>query len=134
MYSFLHYCRFYSVLKHSRRYVLYNWLATNEFQLLIKKYWLNVITFWGDNLCHRYHLDFLHMNYQWPLWEPTSHGSHLYTQLRDSSRLPFPWTFSYTSFSSFTISGTPYRIFLLFLPWFPRHFDLVVIEQHQKSV
>ena len=29
--------------------------------------------------------------------------------------------------------GAPYRIFLLFLPWLPCHFYLVVIEQQQQS-
>ena len=54
---------------------------------------------------------------------------HLQTQLQDGS----PITFSYISFSSFTFTGTPYRIFLLFLPWLPCHFYLVVIEQEQKD-
>ena len=32
---------------------------------------------------------------------------------------------------SFTFPGTPYRIFLLCLPWLPCHSYLVVIEQQQ---
>ena len=34
---------------------------------------------------------------------------------------------SYLLFSSCTFPGTPYRIFLRFLPWLPCHFDVVVI-------
>ena len=49
-------------------------------------------------------------------------------QLQDG----FLLTFSYIFFSSFTFPGTPYRIFLLFLPWFFCHFYLVVIEQQQQ--
>ena len=35
--------------------------------------------------------------------------------------------------SSFTFPGTPYRIFLPYLPRFPCHFYLVVIEQNQLT-
>ena len=38
------------------------------------------------------------------------------------------------SFSSFTFPGAPYWIFLLFIPWLPCHFYLVVIEQQQKQL
>ena len=58
---------------------------------------------------------------------------HLQTQLQDSSRLTFSWPFYYISFSSFTFPGTPYRIFLLYLPSLPCHFYLVVIEQRQHT-
>ena len=34
---------------------------------------------------------------------------------------------SLISFSSFTLPGAPYRIFLLFFPWLPCHFYPVVI-------
>ena len=50
------------------------------------------------------------------------------TELQDGSRLPF----SYIFFSSFTFPDAPYRIFLLFLPWIPCYFYLVVIEQQLK--
>ena len=33
---------------------------------------------------------------------------------------------SLISFSSFTFPDAPYQIFLLFLPWFPCHFNLVI--------
>jgi len=33
--------------------------------------------------------------------------------------------------SSITFPGTPYRIFLLFLPWLPCHFHFVVIKHQQ---
>ena len=39
---------------------------------------------------------------------------------------------SLISFSYFTFPGVPYRIFLLFLPWLPCHFYLVVIEQQHS--
>ena len=39
------------------------------------------------------------------------------------SRLTFSVPFSYISFYSFTLSGAPYRIFLLFLPRLPYHFN-----------
>ena len=50
---------------------------------------------------------------------------HLQTQLEDGYRL----TFSSNSFSYFTFPGTPYRIFLRFLPWLPCLFYLGVSEQ-----
>ena len=40
---------------------------------------------------------------------------------------------SLISFSSFTFPGAPYRIFLLFLPWIPCHFHLVVITTKTTS-
>jgi len=40
---------------------------------------------------------------------------------------------SLISFLSFTFPGAPYRIFLLFLPWLPSHFNLVVIEQQHMT-
>ena len=68
------------------------------------------------------------------------------TQLQDGSRLTFSYiffssftfsgsriTFSYISFSCFSFPGASYRIFLLFLPWLPCHFYLVVIEQQQQN-
>ena len=36
----------------------------------------------------------------------------------------------YISFSCFTFPGAPYRIFLLFHPWLPCHFYLVIEQQH----
>ena len=48
-------------------------------------------------------------------------------------RLIFSVPFSYIFFSSFTFTGAPYRIFLLFLPWFPCHSYLVVIKQQQQT-
>ena len=41
---------------------------------------------------------------------------------------------SLISFPSFTFPGTPYRIFLLFLPWLPCHFYLVVITTTTSSL
>ena len=46
-------------------------------------------------------------------------------------RVIFSVLFSSISFSSFTFTGAPYRIFLLFLPWLPSHFYPVIIEQKQ---
>ena len=35
---------------------------------------------------------------------------------------------------TFTFAGAPYRIFFLFLLWFPCHFYLLVIEQQHRSL
>ena len=60
---------------------------------------------------------------------PTSHGSpHLQTQIQAVLVL-FYLHSSLISFSSFNFADSPYRIALLFLPWLPCLFYLVVIEQ-----
>ena len=41
---------------------------------------------------------------------------------------------SLISFSSFSFLSTLYRISLLFLPWLPCHFYIVVIEQQQPLI
>ena len=51
----------------------------------------------------------------------------------DGFRLTFSVSFSYISFSSFTFPGAPYRIFLLFFPWLPCHFYLLIIKQQQQQ-
>ena len=67
----------------------------------------------------------------WIFWEQNLLGSpHLQTQLQAVPVLSSLYP-SLISFSSFTFPGAPYRIFLLFLPWLPCQFYLVVIEQHQ---
>ena len=57
---------------------------------------------------------------------------HLQTQIQAVPVLSFLYP-SLISFSSTTFPGTPYRIFLRFLPWLPCHFYLVVIEQKQRG-
>ena len=60
--------------------------------------------------------------FNWPLREPTSQGP--------------PWVLDPSlkfHFSSFTFSGAPYQIFLLFLPWLPCHFYLVITTATSKS-
>ena len=58
---------------------------------------------------------------------------HLLTQLQAVPVLPFVYP-SLISFSSFTIPGAPYRIFLPFLPWLPCHFNFVVNVLKHKTV
>ena len=70
--------------------------------------------------------------------KPTSREvSDLQAQLQEDFRFTFSWSFSYISFSSFTFPGAPYWIFILFLPWLPSNFYLVVIEHtnmfHRKT-
>ena len=60
-------------------------------------------------------------------WSP-----HLQTQIQGVPVLSSLYP-SHISFSYFTFPGAPYRIFLLFLPWIPCHFYLVVIEQQQQG-
>ena len=56
--------------------------------------------------------------------------THLTSKLKYKVVLVF---FSCISFSSFTFPGALYRIFLLFLPWLPCHFYLVVITTTTKT-
>ena len=67
-------------------------------------------------------------------WAPTlvsqPHKGHLTYKLNSK----ISWQFSYISFSSFTFSGTPYWILLLFLPGYPCYFYLDVNEQQQALV
>ena len=70
----------------------------------------------------------LYSRFKWglPLYRRQSH-------LQDAFRLTFSWPFSYISISSFTVPvGAAYRILLLFLPWLPCHFYLVVFKQQQS--
>ena len=124
-------------------YLEYSWtyrfFFAKELRSLIK-FWKNckfyfplfLLFKWSQiyaNFC--YHFRCLKRDDLWPLWEPTSQGSpHLNTQLHNGSRL----TISYISFSSFTFSSAPYRIFPLFLLWLPYHFYLVVIERQQEQM
>ena len=57
---------------------------------------------------------------------PVLSGVHI-TNVSISFTFSLP--FSHTSFSSFTFPCTSYRIFLLFLPWLPCHFYLVIEQQ-----
>ena len=57
---------------------------------------------------------------------------HLQTQLQAVLVLSSLYA-SLISFSSFTFPGASYQIFLLFLPWLPCHFYLIVIEQNEPN-
>ena len=66
--------------------------------------------------------------------ESQPHNGHLNSKLNSKTIpiLPFLYPSLKFFFSSFTFSGAPYRIFLLFLTWFPYHLILqlkvVIIE------
>ena len=67
-------------------------------------------------------------------FEPTSKESPLLqSQIQAVSVLSFLYPSS-ISFRSFIFLGAPYWIFLLFLPWLPCQFHLVVIKQQHVNL